>query len=467
MDSKLFIHGIVNGEDFWCDTPAEGEIEQSYMSSFYRDDITRVYGPRLMVYGRNNGAGDYWYYTYVVGGNVHGISRPGSYFAMTLRLEACCISIGKMFRVLDMVFNLLVVGRILHKTGDTYQYAISSFKGAEHNLITCYNTIRKTIGECFTAEDFDMSIKKTGNSSVGEIEENLYDCNEAALVQKLRAGYRIIVSPTAISAAQRSIQTECQKRIEDMRRDCDVKLKDVAQKESSLLAVKADKERLEQANRQLQSQLKAVANMKKIEGLVGSIRQPVKELADSLATLDNGATHDKRNKVVPPVDTDSRKSRNDSDNRLWLQIATLALLIFIAFWLIFSGTGQKKSQEISEADTIQTVIPEEETPISYDEVDERSIPEIDPKTLRCNIEGYGGEGPLSPAKTYTLQLRQNGMHPTTALPVEWVVTGADTHVSPDNPNDCKIVPVAGMGEVTIAVKVDGKEYSLREPIEIQ
>lgn len=97
MNVEVFIYGTPTGNCFYGKTD-----EKIYFDTFYNGDKANYLSVKIRKAGDNK---VYCYYNYLVYQNVIGKQgRPGSFFGITLRLDAYCMDIQNIYRILDNVF---------------------------------------------------------------------------------------------------------------------------------------------------------------------------------------------------------------------------------------------------------------------------------------------------------------------------------------------------------------------------
>ena len=113
MEVELFIHGVPNGEGFWGK-----EDDRNYFGTFYDHSTDEV---KFLVQNRASKGKLYCYYNYLVYKTVGSPTpnvvaydgRDGSYFGLSLRLDAYCKDVMNMYRILDTIYNIYVCGSLL------------------------------------------------------------------------------------------------------------------------------------------------------------------------------------------------------------------------------------------------------------------------------------------------------------------------------------------------------------------
>lgn len=127
MDAEFFIHGPRNA---FYGKQEENRYCQLFDNSQIKDEI------RFVVDVRNGGGNKlYTYYTYCRYSNILDIDgRSGAYIGLTVRLDVYYSNLRNIFTVLDATFNTKVVGLLVKKFGEGYQYLISDFRNSKQSI---------------------------------------------------------------------------------------------------------------------------------------------------------------------------------------------------------------------------------------------------------------------------------------------------------------------------------------------
>lgn len=324
MDVELFVHGVPSGEGFWGK-----EEDRNYFGSFYDHSSDEV---KFLIQARALKGKPYCYYNYLVyktvGAQAPNIvandGRDGSYFGITLRLDAYCKDIFNMYRILDTIYNVYVVGSLLKIEKSKLKYTIPDFANVSNVLEGIEKTTIQLIQNAFSAESFTRldGFALSGNNCPVY---NLYDCTEDLVISALKQYGRVAVSPYYPSNKETSLQQQfsrqlqaAQKQYEDkLRENADAYKKEKAQINESLSSLQNEmaQKRQEISQRddkiknlnaelsRLQTEVLNAGPKKKISQIVASIKGPVTELSAVL-------------KRVAPESPVSGPNSTDTDQQL-------------------------------------------------------------------------------------------------------------------------------------------------------
>lgn len=129
LEIKTFVHGASKGHKMWPEDPAE----KSYTVTFYSTTWTTK--GSMLVEVRTCNDIPYCYYSYIRGGEVHGADdRPGSYFAITLRLNTCYTDLQNMYHLLRAAYEKVCVGMCIEEHDSFAQITTEDFGEKENEL---------------------------------------------------------------------------------------------------------------------------------------------------------------------------------------------------------------------------------------------------------------------------------------------------------------------------------------------
>ena len=306
MNVELFVHGVPNGEDFWGK-----EEDRNYFGTFYDHSSDEV---KFLIQTRTSQDKTYCYYNYLVyktfGSQTPNVvandGRDGSYFGITLRLDAYCKDIVNMYRILDTVFNVYVMGNLLKMEKTKLKYTTPDFASVSNVLEGIEKATIQLIQKTFSNDSFarlDGFATRGGHYPT----YNLYDCTPEKVMAAVKKYSRVAVSPYYPSSKETVIQQQCNTQIQTIQQQCEAQLKAVADthaKESKEISTALSAARDQVAQLQLEirqkdgtiSQLnevvsrldsanKKMKNNKKVEQIVDPIKEPIVELAKILKLI--------------------------------------------------------------------------------------------------------------------------------------------------------------------------------------
>ena len=178
MDVELFVHGVPNGEAFW----GKDETCRNYMGQFYVKCTDEV---RFLIQTCELKGKRYCFYNYLVyksagalEPNVVGFDgRDGSYFGLTLRLDAYCKDVAKVYRILDTIYNVYILGKILKMDKSKLKYVTPDFSGVSTQLQLVETATMQLIQNAFVASDFSgINDFALGGTTLSKF--NLNDCTQ-------------------------------------------------------------------------------------------------------------------------------------------------------------------------------------------------------------------------------------------------------------------------------------------------
>ena len=386
MEVELFIHGVPSGEGFWGK-----EEDRNYFGTFYDHSSDEV---KFLIQTRALKGKPYCYYNYLVyktvGAQTPNIvandGRDGSYFGITLRLDAYCKDIVNMYRILDTVFNVYVMGNLLKMEKTKLKYTTPDFASVSNVLEGIEKTTIQLIQNAFSNDSFahlDGFAITGGKCRIC----NLYDCTPDSVMATVKKYSRMAVSPYYPSAKETAILRQCDAQIQAIQQQCDAQIQAIQQQCDARIKADADahiKERngintsllsaqnkiselqreivqkdesIRQLNRDLshlQSELNNIGQSKKMGQIVESIREPITELSEILKHFDikttERTTQDKEKKQ-----SKKKKKSDISVRKIWKSyfsfVVPLLLLATIGTFLIFKCKPVKDS-EISKTNSV-------------------------------------------------------------------------------------------------------------------
>ena len=342
MEVELFIHGVPNGEGFWGK-----EDDRNYFGTFYDHSTDEV---KFLVQNRASKGKLYCYYNYLVYKTVGSPTpnvvaydgRDGSYFGMSLRLDAYCKDVMNMYRILDTIYNIYVYGSLLKIEKSKLKYTFSDFSNVETKLKTIETEVIKLIQNGFNADSF-MSLEGFaqggGNASVF----NLYELTATDALQVMKQSGKMVASPYYPTVREKRIKQQHDNQIESLKQQCD---KEKSEMKETLNPLKAQVSALQQevssrdkAINQLQKDLQNAGQNKHIGQLVSILKDPVAELSRLLRT------------VVPNTNSSQMVSSQPSVLKkvsVLVPFVNFLLLVFVVFLIwAFNKTNELQPERVA------------------------------------------------------------------------------------------------------------------------
>lgn len=261
LNINLFIHGVPMGQKIWG---PKGE-DNIYMSAFYgpKWDVPEVMKVEVMTFGGST----YCYYSFVKGQKVYDYQgRAGSYFALTLRINAFYADIQNLYGILKAAYDKMCVGLCTSESEGSVKYLCHDFQNINTNLKEIENHILNYISEFSIADDI-LNFDKLDFEDNGSIKSiNLHECTKNLAIEQIRQSGKLMVSPYYLSfgatrtIAQFKAETQtiidkskqeillheqaCQEKINDVTRCFQNELKETKERsEQRLSEIKDESER--------------------------------------------------------------------------------------------------------------------------------------------------------------------------------------------------------------------------------
>ena len=195
LNINLFVHGVPMGQKIWG---PKGEDER-YLSSFYgpKWDTPDAMKVDVMTFGGTS----YCYYSYIRGNNVcDSQGRTGSYFALTLRINAFYADVQNMYNILKAAYDKMCVGLCVQETNNTIKFLLSDFNTVDSKLkdIECH--LLKYISEFSVNNDIHDLSRFSSNSQTSAQNVNLHECNKMVAIDIVKKTGKLMVSPWFMSA---------------------------------------------------------------------------------------------------------------------------------------------------------------------------------------------------------------------------------------------------------------------------
>ncbi len=473
MDVELFIHGVPNGEGFWGK-----EEDRNYFGTFYDNSSDEV---KFLIQTRAIKGKNYCYYNYLVyktaGAQTPNVvandGRDGSYFGITLRFDAYCKDITNMYRILDMVFGVYVMGTLLKMEKTKLKYTTPDFKSVSNVLESIEKVVIQLIRNAFSGESFTpLDGFATAGGNCPTI--NLYDCTAENVMSAVKQYSRIAVSPYYPSGREVAIQQQYNSQIQTTQQQCEARLKAVAKEKNGIsISLSSAKNQVSQLQREigqkdgtisqlngevshLQSEIRNMGQNKKVAQIVAPIREPIVELATILKRLvpDSSGSNDEHKKGIDFVKM--IKSFLPFLNLLLLVIVVATLLnpfkskpandTNISALMARVESLEREKQDLQEqlgnAKTAGNSVTQDvfTTPAAFN---------MEP--VRIDIKDFNG-GDLSLHTTYNVEAKKGAENGT------WRGEGCEIYPT-ENPNKVKIMPTADVVKIIYCV---GDKTKVRE-----
>lgn len=444
MEVELFVHGVPHGEGFWGK-----EDDRNYFGTFYDHSTDEL---KFLVQSRMARGRQYCYYNYLVYKTVTSPTpnvaaydgRDGSYFGLSLRLDAYCKDVMNVYRILDTIYNIYVYGSLLKMERSKLKYTFSDFAQVDAKLRVMESEVIKLLRNGFTAASF-VPLDGFANGNGNAKTYNLYELGDSDAMQVIKQTGKIVLSPYYPTMRERTMRQECDNRIVAVRQLCD-------RTQAELNAEKQKVAARDGTINQLQRDLQRAGQSQHVGQLVATLRVPMTELSQALNAIDSNAYEGKKGTSQPS---------------LLKKIAMLApvcnfVLLLAIFVLVIPSLNKTPIDPppVVVSDTARQNngnVAKNGMSVEQESTDENIVdvskeyPDFNMERVRIDIRNYNG-GDLKFNEIYTVEAK-NGIDMGT-----WSGEGCDID-NTDNPNIIKLRPTAE--SVTIRYEVKGLEPKIR------
>lgn len=475
MDVELFIHGVPQGQDFWGDIKKEkGYFDTMYNNSTNgnSDEVT------FIVQLREFEGKKYCYYNYLIYNNVIASDgRPGSYFGISLRIDAYCRKIPYVYHILDWAYNTLVISEIINVVEDRRQYLVNNFSNASAPLLKIRERVFKMFQDTFTSEHFLSLSSFSLSEGTAYKTFNLYECSQRDALEAIKRYGKIDISPNNPSEAFQKLEKEIQSErdranetVKQIEEDHDKRLnnasasygkqlddcrKELSQKDDKIKSLEAEVVHLKTTLQRLEFN-------KEIDLIVSPIKEPIIKLANKL----KGFSQQSEKKDEIEFDDKLQELFVKLKKCIWKVggIFTLFVIIvaFVFNWNNFgNGWFNDKNNKGMYQDNEYSDIEQKRDP-SEAAVSDKTTPseanEPVAATARIDIKELK-EGVLYRGEEYTVRLVKIGtnfVEPTDEN--KWEVEGCSKSYSTES-NSIKIIPTSDgvtikYGEISRTLKAE-------------
>ncbi len=274
LNINLIVHGVPMGQKIWG---PKGD-DRNYIASFYGPnwDVPEVMKIDIMTFGGIT----YCYYSFVKGQNVFDSQgRAGSYFALTLRINAFYADIQNIFGILKAAYDKMCVGLCVSETNGSAKYLLSDFQIIDSKLKEIESHILSYIREFSVGDDIiNLSSFSVKEQRVCQ-NINLHECTKNVALEQLRLSGKLIVSPWFLSESATKTLAQCKADIQTTIEKAHSEIK---------LHQQASKDKISLITKQFQDELRIIKEQsnKQLTQLKGDCERKITEIKESYADID-------------------------------------------------------------------------------------------------------------------------------------------------------------------------------------
>ena len=289
LELDVFIHGVPSGNDFWGK-----DDDRAFFESFYNQNSPN--DVNLLVRIRKLNGKIYCYYNYLVYKNVVGnTGRPGSYFGISFRFNVYCKDIMNMYKILDTLYNVYILGHVLVKDGTELKYKIDNFDTISQSFKAVEKCAFELISNAFSAQSF-VSLDGFNLNADKYPSFNLYDCTEDNVMSAMKQYGKVAISQYYLSVKEATIERQYKEQVKVIQEQCEARIKSI---DASADSVKNEVKRLndvilqqeEKIKKQneiitsFENEIKNIGQAKKIAQIIAPIKDQIIYLASTFQTI--------------------------------------------------------------------------------------------------------------------------------------------------------------------------------------
>ena len=452
INCEVFFHGALDqGQEVW---PQQSPIPQSYITKLYTPNYP--YDVFVCETPTTDNPKTSCFYTYLVGNVgdyvVANSGRDGSYFAITVQIDnSRTKNVKLLYSLLKEIFDTLILGKVLIKTGAGFKFIVKHLSEAEKTLATAYNQILKGL----SLMSFEPNAK-SGNYTIKGISSK--DLHLYTSDQLLSTGIVLKISSVFPSESEKKaeakinqINTESAQRLQKQTDDYNEQLnKIVKEKDEKISSLKTnvsllegDKKTLEKEKSALENEIKDIKNKaqdsldnfrKWLER--GGLRDLQRFCKQSKKGAEGGKPNNPESRFPAHKEPEKERPKREEDKtgptcptwivfikkhkkhilNIVLAIAAVAIVVFLLRLFVFD----------KDTDTI-----------THDDPPTPAISQYDSKDVKIDIVGLT-DTILTVGKTYSLKLIGDSVNQED---LNWAITGAIDNTL----NSCEIRPNAADG----------------------
>lgn len=286
LNINLFVHGVPMGQKIWG---PKGDDER-YLSSFYgpKWDAPEVMKIDVMTFGGITQC----YYSFVKGQNVcDSQGRAGSYFALTIRINAYYADVQNMYNILKAVYDKMCVGLCIQENNGSAKYMLADFQSIDGKLKEIEKHVLNYISEFSISEDIISLSGISSNSQASVQAVNLFECNKKVAFDIMRQTGKLSVSPCYLSSSaaktvaqyKAEVQTTIQKAQQEIslnQKSAQEKIESITRKSQEDLreVQEQSRRRLEQTKQDNERQIASIRQeYVEVDAKMDSLKRTIKE----------------------------------------------------------------------------------------------------------------------------------------------------------------------------------------------
>lgn len=353
MEIKYYIHGVPYGFHFY----GEPEEKDFFFNRYYnkRKDIDE-----FRIDAVNRGNKQYFYYTYILGKNVIDgqNNRSGSYFGLTIKLDAYYKKATNLYYLLDSFFYSYLYGEILDGNDTKRIFKTQDFNNSKSTIDESLRQLQNLIEQTFSERDLAIIKCKQSDETCCM---NVADATDDSVCAAIMKYGHVSISLSHLNNQSNIIKAESDKIIKEItektKQDIEAERKKYEELKNQRDKKDAEIERLENKIQEVQSQLSHHKDKSE------RFDRVISEVAPLINAISNGKKTPKGNFIVETSGMSFNdfqevlsKFFHDRDKRnknKWLQLFVFLFSVLSLIFILWYGTSITKAIEIVKQNTEQ------------------------------------------------------------------------------------------------------------------
>lgn len=370
---NLFVHGVPKGQKIW----GPREEDRIFIESFYSRKSSIE--AQLQVDVIKIGKDVYCYFTYLRSGNILDIdNRQGSYFALTIRINAFYNDLFNMYSILEASYQKFILGKILKSEASSSIFLVDDFQQCDNNLKGIEKEIINYLSSFSNSSDFISLDNFAINSKLPYPDINLLECNNKNVYNYIKEKGNISISPFHPTENMRQLKKDLENANLEAKNKFDVEKRKLEQqiqilnvdltaadKKGNELKNQLDTEKtkVSSLNADLKQKNQKISEYDNQRQMFGSKEKELEEVRKKLAAIKEAVNVINDNKT--PENKQQKTTLHASNHYLpWINMfLTLLILAFITLKTLKVVEGPstapqeeitKKNKKIQELEDLNT-----------------------------------------------------------------------------------------------------------------
>lgn len=233
---NLFVHGVPKGQKIW----GPKETDLNFIQNFYsgKSDVD----VQLLVDIFETGGNLNTYYTYLKLRNIlEKDGRQGSYFALTVRVNAYYVDLFNMYNILHATYQKFILDTIVNDSESVTRFIIDDFNLVDEKLQNIEKEIKKYLSSFSHDYDFIDLTSFASNAQSEPARVSLIECNNKNVFNHVKAKGNISVSPLYPPSQFAELAQKKEKELESFKLQMDQQITDGKKKsQQDIQKIKAE-----------------------------------------------------------------------------------------------------------------------------------------------------------------------------------------------------------------------------------